>query len=78
MKNIELGREVQPVGKTKEKRRPEQFVVDEKGRKTAVILGIKEYEQLMEDRHDLAVVAERRNEDEISFEEMRRRLLISG
>jgi len=31
-----------------------------KGKKTAAILPIKKYEELMEDLHDLAVVAERR------------------
>lgn len=39
-----------------------QFVVNEKGKKTAVILPIKEYEELMEDLEDLAIIAERRNE----------------
>lgn len=52
----------------------EQFLVDTRGKKTAVILPIKQYEQLMEDLHDLAVVAERRNEKPISLEEMKRRL----
>jgi hypothetical protein len=32
----------------------------------------------MEDLHDLAVVAERRNEQPISFEEMKRRLKKDG
>jgi len=39
-----------------------------------VILSFKRYQQLMEDLHDLAVVAERRDEKPISLEEMRRRL----
>ena len=38
----------------------EQFVVDAKGKKTSVILPIKRYQKLMEDLHDLVVVAERR------------------
>jgi PHD/YefM family antitoxin component YafN of YafNO toxin-antitoxin module len=36
-----------------------QFVVDESGRKTAVILPVEEYDELLEDIHDLAVIAER-------------------
>lgn len=39
-----------------------QFVVNEKGKKTAVILPIKEYEDLLEDLGHLAIIAERRNE----------------
>ena len=52
----------------------EQFVVDSAGRKTAVVVPIKEYEQLLEDIHDLAVVAERRGERSISLEAMKKRL----
>jgi PHD/YefM family antitoxin component YafN of YafNO toxin-antitoxin module len=52
----------------------EQYVVDANGNKTAVILAIEQYEQLLEDLHDLAIVAERRQEQPISLEEMQRRL----
>ncbi|GEM_PF-561368 len=52
----------------------EQYVVDTEGHKTAVILSLERYEQLLEDLHDLAIVAERREEEPISLEEMRRRL----
>lgn len=55
----------------------EKFVVDRKGKKTAVIVPIDEYEQLMEDLHDLAVVAERRSEKTISLAQMKRRLKIN-
>jgi len=56
----------------------EQFVTDTKGKKLSVILSLERYERLMEDLHDLAVVAERRNEQPISFEEMKRRLKKDG
>ena len=56
----------------------EQYVVDAKGNKTGVILPVERYEQLMEDLHDLAVVAERRDEEPISLEEMKRRLKRDG
>ncbi len=55
-----------------------QFVVDGEGRKTGVILPVERYEQLLEDLHDLAVVAERRDEKPISLEEMKRRLKKDG
>ncbi len=55
-----------------------QYVVDRKGGKTAVLLPYKRYEQLLEDLHDLAVVAERREETSISLEEMKRRLKKNG
>ena len=56
----------------------EQYVVDSKGRKTGVLLSVKQYERLMEDLHDLAVVAERRDEKTISLEELKRRLKQDG
>lgn len=56
----------------------EQYVVDAKGDKTAVILPLERYEQLMEDLHDLAIVAERRDEEPISLEEMKQRLKSNG
>jgi len=54
----------------------EQYIIDNEGKKKAVILSIEFYEQLLEDLHDLAVVAERREEKNISLEEMKRRLKI--
>lgn len=38
----------------------------------AVILSIKEYQELLEDLHDLAVVAERCNEPVVDFEEIKK------
>jgi len=56
----------------------EQFIVDPKGKKTAVVLPVKEYERLLEDLHDLSVVAERRREPTISLDELKRRLKKDG
>jgi len=56
----------------------EQYVVDVKGKKTAVLLPLERYEQLLEDLHDLAVIAERRGEEVVSFEEVKRRLRQDG
>ena len=56
----------------------EQYVVNEKGEKTAVLLPLKEYEELLEDIHDLATIAERRDEPTVSFEALKKRLKKNG
>ena len=58
--------------------RVEHFVVNAKGKRTAVLLSFKQYRKLMEDLHDLAVVAERRDEKPITLQEMKRRLKKDG
>jgi hypothetical protein len=45
-----------------------QYITDEHGKKQCVILPIAEFEELIEDIEDLAVVAERREEPTISQE----------
>jgi len=47
-----------------------QYVTNEAGEKTAVVVPIDEYEELLEDLHDLAIVAERKDEPVISHEEL--------
>ncbi len=54
------------------------FLINEKGQKTAVVIPIEEYEELLEDLHDLAIVAERRDEPTVSFEELKERLRSDG
>jgi len=56
----------------------EQYVVDAEGKKTGILLPMKKKLQLLEDLHDLAVVAERREEQPITFEEMKKRLQKDG
>jgi PHD/YefM family antitoxin component YafN of YafNO toxin-antitoxin module len=56
----------------------EQYVVDAEGRKLAVLLSLEQYEKLMEDLHDLAVVAERRDEQTISLQDLKQRLKKDG
>lgn len=41
------------------------YITDAKGHKRAVILPLKEYEELLEDLNDFAVAAERRDESGI-------------
>jgi len=44
------------------------------GKRTAVILPIDEYEELLQDLDDLAVIARRKNEPTIPLAEVKRRL----
>jgi len=55
-----------------------QYVTDETGKKTAVILPIEKFEELLEDLHDLAVLAERRDEPTVPHEEVLARLKRDG
>ena len=52
----------------------ESYLVDEKGRKVAVMLPMKRYQQLLEDLEDLRVFAERRDEPSEPWEVVRNRL----
>ena len=51
-----------------------QYITSSSGRKKAVILPISQYQRLLEDLHDLTVVAERREEYTVSLDEMKKRL----
>ena len=62
---------------TKAKQTP-QYVTDERGKKTAVLLPIDEYEELIEDLADLAMLAERRDEPPISHEQVVAKLRADG
>jgi hypothetical protein len=55
-----------------------QYLTNEKGKKTAVVMPIQDYEKLLEDLDDLAVVAERRDEGTIPHEEFKRSLKRDG
>lgn len=48
---------------------PLQYLTDDHGERTAVVLSISDYEKLLEDLDDLAVVAERRDEPVIPNEQ---------
>ena len=47
-----------------------QYVTNEQGQKTAVILPIEQFEELLEDIEDLATVAERREEPTIAHADL--------
>ena len=55
-----------------------QFLTDTNGEKVAAVIPIEEYEALLEDLRDLAVVAERRNEPRVSIDDVERRLKADG
>jgi hypothetical protein len=46
------------------------YITNEAGEKTAVILSITQFEELLEDLADLAIIAERRNESATSHEDL--------
>jgi hypothetical protein len=55
-----------------------RFIVDEKGNRVSVVLPVGEYQELLEDLHDLAVVAERRHEPAVSHAALKKRLKAGG
>ncbi len=56
----------------------ERFITDDKGRKKAVILDIKHYQEILEDLEDLRLLAERRDEATSSLQEVEERLKARG
>ncbi|HSU60450.1 MAG TPA: hypothetical protein VLI55_14135 [Bryobacteraceae bacterium] len=48
-----------------------QFLTDEKGRKTAVLIDLKKHRAIWEDFHDGLIAESRRTEKSISYEEYR-------
>jgi hypothetical protein len=42
------------------------------------VIPVEEYEELLEDLHDLAIIAERKNETTINFDELKKRLKADG
>ena len=47
-----------------------KYITDEKGEKQSVILPITQFQELIDDIQDLAMVAERREETTISHEDL--------
>ncbi|HOF03349.1 MAG TPA: hypothetical protein PLT58_05275 [Atribacterota bacterium] len=56
----------------------EIYIVDKKGKKTAAILPIEKYEELIENLHDLSIIAERRDETTLSFDKIKEKLKKNG
>ena len=55
-----------------------QYLTDKKGKRTAVVLPIEEYEKLQEGLDDLAVIAERRDEETVTHADFKRGLKRHG
>lgn len=55
-----------------------RYIVDEQGRRTAILLPIDEYEELLQDIHDLSIIAQRRDEPTVSQDEMKKALRRDG
>lgn len=55
-----------------------QYITDPQGHKTGVILPIDEFNELLEDLHDLAVIAERKEETPLPHEKVRAELKRNG
>jgi hypothetical protein len=51
-----------------------QFVTDGEGRKVAIVLPVEDYEELLDDLQDLAVIAERRDEPRLAWNDVKKRL----
>ena len=55
-----------------------QYLTNEKGQKTAVVLSVADYEKLLEDLDDLAVIAGRREEGTIPHDEFKKQVKRNG
>ena len=55
-----------------------QYVTNAAGEKTAVVIPISTFEQLLEDLEDLAAVAERRDEETVSHADLIAELKTNG
>jgi PHD/YefM family antitoxin component YafN of YafNO toxin-antitoxin module len=55
-----------------------RYITSEDGSRTDVVLPVADYEELMEDLHDLAVIAERREEPSVPLEEVKKKLQEDG
>jgi len=55
-----------------------QFVTDAEGNRTAVILPIDDYEQLIEDLHLARVYEESRTEERIPWDQVKEELIAEG
>jgi len=55
-----------------------RYITSEDGSRTDVVIPLADYEELMEDLQDLAVIAERRDEPSIPLEEVKKKLKEDG
>ena len=55
-----------------------QFVIDENGQRTAVVIDLKRYSEVWDDFYDIAVARKRDHEPRESLDSVRKRLRRSG
>ena len=55
-----------------------QYITNNNGEKTSVIISIEEYENMLEDFKDLVIVAQRKDEESISSEDFFKELEKDG
>ena len=55
-----------------------RYITSEDGSRTDVVISLSDYEALMEDLQDLAVIAERKDEPSLSLEEVKNKLKEDG
>jgi hypothetical protein len=55
-----------------------QYLTDEAGKKTAVVLSIADWEKLLEDLDDLSAIAERRGEPTVPHDQFKAELKRDG
>ncbi len=55
-----------------------QYLFDNEGRRSLVVLSMDEFENLIEDLYDLAVIAERRDENRVAFDAFEKKLKADG
>lgn len=55
-----------------------QYITDDQGNRVSVVLPVDDYQELLDDLEDLAAVAERRDEESISHDDVLKHLKDSG
>ena len=55
-----------------------QYITDESGTKTSVVIPVETYEEMLEDIQDLVAIAERKNEESISLDDLKKKLRADG
>lgn len=55
-----------------------EYVISEEGKKKAVLIPWDEYQELIEELHDLRIIAERKEEETISLDDLKKRLKKDG
>ena len=55
-----------------------KYITDKKGKETEVIMKVKDFEELIEDLNDTAIIAERRDEETMTHEDLVKELKRDG